>query len=191
MVVNNWTRVRAAWDTWMPRIATGERCDPYFYHWKFTPIEEEAWNGIRRFGLRLYPQVPVGGVFIDFGDPYLKIGLELDGEKFHDEDRDRSRDMRLWEQYQWRIFRIKGCEIFRYEHPPTEPGFANDAARGSDEYNRELHRFAHATGDGVLWAMYAIFYNSRHPNDEEREIALESLDIHRLIDFSLPSDEFI
>lgn len=185
MSIQPWDSIRARWAAMMPTIAAGRRCDPYFYDWQFTPIEREAWDCIRRLGLPLYPQVPVGRVFIDFGDPHRKIGVELDGKDFHDVERDTERDATLWDQG-WRIFRIAGSDAMRWNCPPDEPQFAGYAPRESEHYQAELWEFAINTGDGVLWALGAAYYFAERFTREERETAFDSLASHRLIQFPLP-----
>ena len=96
---------------------TGEmRQDPYFMDWIFTPIEQNVWSDIRSLGLPFYPQIPVLNYFIDFGCPFLKIGIECDGKAWHDHDLDKARDARLAAEG-WMIFRIEGHECKRVIDP--------------------------------------------------------------------------
>src|SRR3954447_4113192 len=60
--------------------------------WRTSPPEFGAWWSIRSYGLPLYPQYPVGRWFVDFGDPYRKIALEVDGAEHHDIEADSQRD---------------------------------------------------------------------------------------------------
>jgi hypothetical protein len=183
-----WDVIRERWAEVMPHIAAGGRCDPYFHEWRFTPIEVQAWNCIRRIGLVLYPQVPVGGVFVDFGNPYWKVGVELDGKDYHSRDRDTLRDEKLW-ALGWRIYRITGSESVKWSHPPTEPNFANDARRRSEEWYRALAEWTVSTGDGVLWSLHLLYQRAKHATAEERDIAVRALNHHRLVDFPLPGDD--
>lgn len=75
----------------------------------FTHIEMDAWCDIRGFGqVPLYPQYPVGKYWVDFGNPFLKIALECDGEMFHqDKDRDSRRD-KVLKAMGWDVFRVPG-----------------------------------------------------------------------------------
>jgi hypothetical protein len=93
-------------------ILAGIRVSPYFYNWTMTPIEAAAWQELREQRLPLYPRCPVGNVFIDFGDPVLRIGLELDGKDFHDSERDQVRDTTLWRNHGWRTIRIRGGSCY-------------------------------------------------------------------------------
>jgi len=93
------------------------RISPYFYKWEtvFTPIEKRAWHDIRILGLPLYPQIPVGKYFIDFGDPIKKIGVEVDGAAWHkDERRDNERQQAI-ENMGWEIWRIPGSACYRQD----------------------------------------------------------------------------
>lgn len=112
-----WQVIREVYEYYTPAIFAAAakhrrgRIDPYFLPWQFTPIEAIAWDQIRMLGTPLYPQVPVDRVFLDFANPYYKIGLELDGAEYHDRQRDLARDEVLLKQG-WHIYRIKGFEIY-------------------------------------------------------------------------------
>jgi very-short-patch-repair endonuclease len=106
---------------WMDEYEkTGDmRQDPYFMDWKFTPIENHVWGDIRTLGLPFYPQIPVLNYFIDFGCPFLKIGIECDGKAWHNSEKDAARDARLAADG-WMIFRIEGHECHRVIEPWEE-----------------------------------------------------------------------
>jgi len=87
---------------------------PYFFNWTnyFSTIEYNVWCGIRFLCLPFYPEYPVGKYFIDFADPINKIGIEVDGKKYHqDFAKDRSRQKEI-EKEGWKIYRIKGRNTF-------------------------------------------------------------------------------
>lgn len=182
-----WDAIRDAWALRMPLLEAGRRCDPYFLNWQFTPIERNAWSDIRCVGIPLYPQCPVAGVFIDFADPHLKIGLELDGQAFHDRERDTLRDERLWRQG-WRIFRITGAESYRMLLGPLDEAFGDDSCSEAEWMGR-LDDWARTTLEGVIWSLGVLYYGKR-PNsgEHERAVAARALALHRLADFPLSLD---
>jgi len=77
-----------------------------------TPIETELWHYIRCHGLPFLPEYPVLNYFIDFADPYLKIGIEADGKQWHDKEKDSMRDNEL-KKIGWKIYRIEGSKILK------------------------------------------------------------------------------
>lgn len=174
----HWDAIRDAWAPHMEGIAAGGRRDPYFLNWQFTPIERNAWCDIRTVGIPLYPQCPVAGVFVDFADPHLKIGLELDGKAFHDRGRDTLRDERLW-SHGWRIFRVTGAESYRFTSGPLD-----------DDFDEMVHGdWARTTMEGIIWSLGVMYYGKRFPaSDYGRDVALSALDRHRLVDFPLSLD---
>lgn len=97
--------------------------DPYqIADWAslFTPIEAWLWSDIRRAGLPLWPQLPVGRFFVDFGNPVKKIAVECDGAQFHkDKAKDAARDAEL-EAQGWTVHRIEGWQC-RGEAPDLDP----------------------------------------------------------------------
>ncbi|MFY1903828.1 endonuclease domain-containing protein [Achromobacter xylosoxidans] len=84
----------------------------------FSPIEQEAWYHIRRAGLSMWPQLPVAGFFLDFGNPIAKVALECDGAQFHDARKDAARDRKL-AALGWTVYRVPGWQCLRdVELPP-------------------------------------------------------------------------
>lgn len=85
--------------------------DPYeIADWMsvFTPIESALWCDIRGRGLDLWPQLPVGRFFVDFGNPVSRIAVECDGKEWHqDAAKDCARDQEL-EAMGWEVVRIPG-----------------------------------------------------------------------------------
>jgi very-short-patch-repair endonuclease len=95
--------------------------DPYgldFIKWE-TPIEERAWYAIRGQDVPMYPQIPALNYFLDFANPFLKIGLECDGKQWHDAEKDAARDARLSDAG-WQIYRIPGWKCNNLMQPPWE-----------------------------------------------------------------------
>jgi very-short-patch-repair endonuclease len=96
--------------------------DPYeIANWPalFTPIESAAWQDIRQANLPLWPQLPVGRFFVDFGNPVVKVALECDGAKFHDADKDAARDAEL-RGMGWFIYRVPGWRCNKVMDSPAE-----------------------------------------------------------------------
>ena len=114
---DKWRIIREAYAATLPHIMTlsklnkGASINPYFINFDFTPIEYGVWMIIRHNGLPFYPQFPLLNYFIDFANPFLKIGIEADGKKWHNKEKDRIRDERLSE-IGWKIFRIAGSEVW-------------------------------------------------------------------------------
>jgi very-short-patch-repair endonuclease len=134
--------------------ATGDmRHDPYFMDWQFTPIERNVWGDIRQLGLPFFPQLPALNYFLDFGNPFLKIGIECDGKAWHDADLDRARDKRLAADG-WMIFRLEGHECCR---------IIDTDAYDEDESNHDkpdLDGYYGTTSEGLLRAIkYTYFAN--------------------------------
>lgn len=77
-----------------------------------TPIEIELWEMLRANGLPFVMEYPVLNYFIDFADPYMKVGIEADGKEWHNKEKDKIRDAEL-KKIGWKIFRIEGCKLMR------------------------------------------------------------------------------
>lgn len=182
---HQWKMIRAAYDDWMPHIMEASRnhrkISPYFIDWLplFTPIENDAWNSIRFCGVPLYPQVPAMDYFIDFANPYKKIGLELDGKDFHDPASDLKRDEHL-RKYGWRIFRVKGTEALVPFKSPLE---FEEWEQDGHEYQQVLRYWLFNTCDGVVNAIHHVYFK-RNADPLEGQF-METLNMHRLAGFEI------
>lgn len=135
--------------------------------WKklFTEIEFQAWCSIREKGrIVLYPQFPVDKYFLDFANPGLKIGLELDGKDFHDEEKDRQRDLNL-KSLGWTIYRISGKEMCRTNY--TTIGEIDYKEMSEQEIYEKISYWLLETGDGVIQAIKQIYFDN-YPRNSSR-----------------------
>jgi very-short-patch-repair endonuclease len=166
--------------------------------WKKSPPEHSMWCSIRCAGLPFYPQYPVLEYFLDFGDPYRKIGIEIDGKNFHDIERDRARDMHLSE-HGWRIFRIPATATqSRIVEPQLEDNFFH-MREHERIYNME--RWLQWNAEGILRAIEIFYYRDLTPGHHALRNGLEeengdtfvnlcekTLMRHKLANFSLYKD---
>jgi very-short-patch-repair endonuclease len=78
-----------------------------------TPIESALWYDICTEHAVLYPQLPVGRFFVDFGNPKARVAIECDGANWHkDKARDASRDAEIAE-LGWEVIRIRGKDCVK------------------------------------------------------------------------------
>jgi very-short-patch-repair endonuclease len=134
--------------------ATGDmRHNPYFMDWQFTPIERNVWSDIRQLGLPFYPQLPALNYFLDFGNPFLKIGIGCDGKAWHDKELDRARDARL-AAAGWMIFRLEGHKCMRVVDTVQFGGLDEDEAHVDD-----LGLYFGTTSEGILQAIKQKYFS--------------------------------
>jgi len=139
---------QGAW-TWM-------HGDPYMIaDWLaiFTPIEYDAWCEIRDANLPMWPQLPVGRFFVDFGNPVAKVALECDGKEWHDAAKDAERD-EILRKMGWRVLRVTGSQCYktRVMLPPYEL-----EARGEDVDDDYAETFHEETIAGTIRQLRWIF----------------------------------
>jgi very-short-patch-repair endonuclease len=130
----------------------------YPYDWSriLTPIEFQAWQAIRSKGrIVLYPQYPVLNYYLDFANPGLKIGLELDGKQYHNKERDVIRDAEL-KNAGWVIYRITGKEMMRSNF--KELYEIQELLRYDEAHYDDLRYWLLETGDGVIEAIKAFHF---------------------------------
>lgn len=160
--MENFAEIRRAYKTQMPTLAeqwnqkdAGRMC-PYFYDWKFTPIEDAVWQDIRGFGLPMFPQVPALKYFVDFGNPFSKISIECDGKDWHNFEKDRARDKKL-EDDGWVVFRIPGSVCKKSMIEPWE------LDKDDHEFNQKVYDWFTKTASGIVYAIKHKYFggNSR------------------------------
>ena len=80
--------------------------------WPFSPIERIAFDVLKIEGVRFHVEYPAEGYILDFAICGHKVGIELDGKKWHDPERDAIRDAKLAAEG-WMIFRVPGVYCYR------------------------------------------------------------------------------
>lgn len=124
---NDWARIREHYTHFMPRILATARdewaLDPYLWDnggmLRMTPIEAWLWADLREVNAIVYPQFPIGNVFVDFANPVAKVAIECDGAAYHlDVEKDRKRDARL-QALGWTVYRIPGWMCATDSDPKT------------------------------------------------------------------------
>jgi very-short-patch-repair endonuclease len=164
----------------MRRAVTGHWFDSYGIDFTkyFTPIEYDAWCVIRAKKVILYPQFPVLNYFLDFGNPYLKIGLETDGKNFHDPVKDKIRDTNLLKDG-WKIFRVSGSEANRIIEIP-------DPSYSQEDYEEAKRLELNTTVEGVIEALYQVYFRKKDKIDYQYYgECITCLNNHRLADFEI------
>mgnify|MGYP001613389099 CR=1 FL=1 len=142
--------IRQMYRDWMPKLEKDySRHDPYAGGWinliRFTPIEKNVWADIRFIGLPFLPQFPVGPFFIDFADPFKKIGIEVDGKQWHENKAKDDLRQRWLEERGWEIYRILGRQTYGSPEDDDE-----DYDMCDDEENEEDESVDLESSEGIL-----------------------------------------
>ncbi|KAA5544850.1 DUF559 domain-containing protein [Adhaeribacter rhizoryzae] len=195
-ITDKWGFIRQMYMEMIPQIMEKAQLDisvpisPYFLDWgtHFSPIEFNAWISIRAIRIALYPQFPLFNYFIDFANPYLRIGLELDGKDYHDEEKDKIRDELLY-KFGWKIFRVKGKETnteFKdiYEIETDFSDFQDEEQRYESLSNWLLN-----SCDGVINALRIVYFEKEHRDETIWSLAIQTLQSHNLVGFSIIDNE--
>lgn len=179
MSFDEFLKIREVWAEQWPLMEeeykrTGNmHFDPYFHDWKMTPIEQKAWVDIRSMGLPMFPQFPVLNYFLDFANPFLKVGLECDGKEWHDEEKDAERDARLVCEG-WTVYRVTGAECNKIVEPWEDTNFdwdGNPQAELIEDYFLN-------TSSGVVDALKRHYLGG---NEKYSDLVSETLQKHRSI----------
>lgn len=197
-ITDKWGFLRQIYMELLPWILEQAKRDlvspinPYPIDWSryFSPIEEIAWASIRSHYIAMYPQFPVFNFFIDFANPHLRIGIEMDGKDFHDPEKDKIRDEMLY-RHGWRIFRISGREAhakFRYrdevEQEIQETGSISMYYGDEGWVHPDIRHWLMSTSDGVIYAIRQVYFLNAE-DSKYYHVCCDTLHEHRLADFPL------
>ncbi len=85
----------------------------WYGYFTLTPIERWLWEEMRNNRMVMYPQYPIGGMFLDFANPKARVAIECDGAAYHtDTAKDEARDAWLNSQGWW-VYRFPGSECWK------------------------------------------------------------------------------
>lgn len=176
---NYFNRLRIAGQYWKEneeRILKNSTSNPrLWFHaeafdWNvlFSPIEMDAWIALRGKCTPMYPQYPVLKYYVDFGNPYFKIAIELDGKDYHDPVKDRNRDLEL-HAGGWKVFRISGSEMAR-QFKAVDDFEDWEWKENFDEVISEVRHWILETGDGVIEAISRVYFSKGPLSRIDQEI---------------------
>lgn len=193
-LVKRWGIIRQVYQDLAPYIKSrANSVNPHFLPWFsfFSHIERAAWSEIRsEGGIVLYPQFPFLNYFIDFANPNLKIGLEMDGKQYHgNSEKDIIRDQELL-QHGWKIFHIKAIECEVYQSlSDVEEDYSDYDIYGDEpnsEFDQVLENWFMNTMEGVIYSIKVFYFmDSDSYNYQHYPLAVKSLKSHQLIPFEL------
>ena len=90
--------------------------DPYAWDSEagimLSPIEQWLWQDLRHVSAVVYPQYPVAGYFVDFGNPVARVAIECDGAAFHTDRAKDARRQAAIEANGWTVYRFTGSECW-------------------------------------------------------------------------------
>jgi hypothetical protein len=140
--------IKQKYEKILPHIIKNKSCyvDPYIVNWHGV-INENEYNLFERFraiGTPMYPQYPVGKYWLDFGNPYYKVGIEADSKAHHDLEKDIIRDREL-QKMGWKVYHIPSRLSFTQKVVDTSCVYDDD-----EEYEPVWKEYLTETLDGVL-----------------------------------------
>ena len=190
-ITDKWGYLRQIYMEMLPWIIERARVDVvtpinvYPIDWSryFSPIEQLAWASIRSHYMALYPQFPVFNSFIDFANPYLRIGLELDGKDYHDPIKDKIRDEMLY-KHGWKIFRVTGKEA-NAKFVSLDIIQERSQEQGIEWYDTDdFEHWLMNTCDGVVYAIKQVYFK-RNEDSQYYNMLYKTLDKHNLVHFDI------
>lgn len=127
--------------------------------WRFmNPAERDFYmQYISIGGIALYPLYFAGGYFLDFANPGLKLGIEIDGKNFHDAEKDLVRDSDLGE-LGWIILRMTAVDVLKGQKYLSD--IENEFAyQDNNEQQDSIKSFFESGSIGLLYALRALFFD--------------------------------
>ncbi len=126
----------------------GHYVNPYIIDWDRFLNENEltVFYSCRCSGIAFYPQYQVGKYFLDFGNPYFKVGLEVDSKTYHVHEKDVARDLEL-KKLGWTIYHLTSSEAY---HSSKQNSYDFDLDFTDDEDNKEQSKYLETKLEGIL-----------------------------------------
>lgn len=125
------------------------------FYKELSPPEEIAWDVLKSYRTFLLPQFPVKKYFVDFANPFLKIAIEIDGKKWHqdvEKDMVRQRDI---EQDGWRFLRFSAIDAMTSKEDAFEKEFGISFEEGEslprDEFMAMWHSLRFKNFECFCW----------------------------------------
>jgi len=122
--------------------------NPYIVNWEKIMNENEfnLFQCFRVNNIPMYPQYPVLNYWLDFANPYFKVGIEADSNTYHKIENDIIRDIEL-KKLGWTIY-----------HIPSSLSFCNisidtsllSKEENENEYYEQWYLYLNNTTEGVL-----------------------------------------
>lgn len=162
---------------------------PFDWNYVLNEVEWLAWTTTRNKGyLPLYPQFPVKKYFLDFANPGVKIGIEIDGIEYHEYDKDYDRDTDLKKEG-WTIIRIPAAQMVNENFSSSWGNLEHYNHKWDlipDTILNDITYWMMGTGDGVLEAIKVIYFDGKvnTPSNYEnwyRELCRRSINSHIII----------
>lgn len=134
----------------------------------FSPIEMDAWVSLRGKCTPMYPQYPVLNYYVDFGNPYFKIAIELDGKEFHNPGKDKKRDRELYEAG-WKVFRIPGHQMVK-KFKAIDDFEEWEIRENYEQVMIDIRHWILETGDGVIEAISRVYFSKGPLSSVDKDI---------------------
>lgn len=128
-----------------------------------TPLEFKVYCDLRYFALAMYPQFPVLNYFIDFADPYRKVGIEVDSKEFHkDKKKDLKRHLEL-EKDGWTIYHISSYNCYAFEDEFLALGDGRNEDEDESQLDFEVRRdkILINCSSGIICCIKRAYYPER------------------------------
>lgn len=187
-IENRWAHIRKVYkEVHFEKIMKKGKMNPYdLFDFDFTKyashLEKYAWHRIRCLGrFPMFPEVPVLNYFIDFANPKLKIGIEMDGSTYHDKAKDLKRDKEIFEKEGYIIFRIPTNECWTGANTLCFSGDENIHEMEQWEIDEIIEKWFLTTCEGVIAAIRTIYFRDNHFN-KYHEICMNTLENHCLLE---------
>lgn len=144
-----------------------------FWRW-MNEVEQDFYHQYRCMGgVPLYPLYFANGYYLDFANPKLKIGIEIDGKKFHDANKDRKRDQDLAD-FGWKIYRITAADVLK------DQIYLSDLEERlcdleEDQFERAVYDLFNNYASGLVQALRILYFDKWKKDSLYYRTAEESL----------------
>lgn len=125
--------VKATYEKLTLEAGKGDRSDydksraltPYILDWGdyFNETEKKIWGDLRTHGVFLYPKYPVDKYFIQFGNPFYKVGVHV---TYNNSAYDQSEKLAKLRELGWVIYEFPSKYVFESAEDLYERLYGNE-----------------------------------------------------------------
>ncbi|MFL5765784.1 MAG: hypothetical protein ACJ77K_17695 [Bacteroidia bacterium] len=124
---------------------------PYIVDWGdyFNETERKIWDDLRTHGVWLYPKYPIDKYFIQFGNPFYKVGVHI---TYNNSVYDQSEKLLKLREQGWVIYEFPSKYVFEsaeglymrlYGDERSDNWFDDLSEEETEEMNRKWDKFVY------------------------------------------------
>lgn len=130
------------------------------WHSTLSDIQLKLYNDIKDIGVFLYPLYPIGEYFVDFGNPYKKVGIEILYKEY--ERQERLDCVEIFRKLGWTIYTLESkyvtfsAEDLFYKLFPEE----RDGDRDNEKWTQFIFDYRNENSECLVYYIRSEYFSN-------------------------------